>query len=648
MNRVVSVMGEVNRKGKFEVTSDIRISDVLNECANGMKDKRKVKLIQIGGPLGLCITTTALNTRLSDYDEFVSGNQIMFLSSLLCPVDYLRFLTRYVIRELRIDNDHIRKLNQTIEKIAQGTATVNDFESLTDEIDKEVASESLSRLNQIFKYIISEFRNEFMEHIVHKRCENGICRSLIVAQCMNACPAEVYVPGYIELMRNDKVDKAYRLMRKENPLSFVCGMVCTRPCEARCRRGEIESTVGVRALKRYASEMTLKLGGFVEEKSDSNGKKVGIVGSGPAGLTAAYYLARSGYDVVIYEASNVIGGMLAMGIPEYRLPQDTIDKEVELIKTLGVKIITNVKVGEDISIEELEDKFDAVLLATGCHIGNKFGPELDTVETAIDFLRNVKVDNRKEIGDTVLVIGGGDVAMDAARTSIRLGAKKVMVASLESYEKMPASDEEKVEATEEGIQFISSYGTKDIHVKDGRLTGIDLKKCMSLMDDLGQFNPSYDEQDVKTIEIDNLILAIGQRADISYLNDATQGSKKSLLEIDQYTFETKFEGIFAAGDIRHQGIAIEAIAEGKKAAESIDRYLGGIGLYLGQEIEVPDRPLESTLWSIEKVVESQKVSEERKESFDTVSRVYLDVDAKNEAARCMRCDRNSRKPLYLK
>jgi len=643
MNRLVTIMGEVNKKGKFEIPSETKIVDILNEYAGGMKNLENVKLIQIGGPLGICIGKQELNGRLSDYEEFMNGNQIMFLSSLLCPVDYLRFLTRYMIRELSTDNNHIRKLNQSIEKISQGTATVMDFEILMDEINKEVASTSINRLHQIFRYVTTEFRNEFMEHIVYKRCVNGICRGLIVAQCMNACPAEVHVPGYIELMRNDKTDEAYRLMRKENPLSFVCGLVCTRPCEARCRRGEIESTVGVRALKRYASEMALKVGAFVEDKLDNNNKKVVIVGSGPAGLTAAYYLARTGYEVVIYEASNVIGGMLAMGIPEYRLPQESIDKEVELIKALGVKIITHVKVGKDITMKELRDNHDAVLLATGCHIGNRFGPEIEEIETAIDFLRDVKVDTRKEIGKTVLVVGGGDVAMDAARTSIRLGAQKVVVASLEPYEQMPASDEEKVEATEEGVQFISGYGTKEIHVKNGCLTEIDLKRCLSLTDENGQFNPVYDENDVKSIEVDNLILAIGQRADISYLN-----GDNSSLEIDQYNFKTEFEGVFAAGDMRQQGIAIEAIAEGKKAAESIDLYLGGTGMYLGQTLEVPERPLESTLWSIEKVDEEQKECKERRSSFDSVSRVYLDVDAKNEAARCMRCDRNSRKALYLK
>lgn len=648
MNKIINIFGDVNKKGKFEISSDKTIKDILNEYAGGMKNSRKVKLVQIGGPLGICVRGKELNNKLSDYEEYMSGNMIVFLGDLLCPVDYLRFLTRFMVRELRIDNEHIRKLNQLVENIAQGKAAECSFVELVNEVNKDSETNAENRLNQIFLYITSEFNNEFMDHIIDKKCKNGICRGLMVAQCMNACPAEVYIPGYIELMKHGKVEEAYHLMRKNNPLSFVCGKVCARPCESRCRRGEIESTVGVRALKRYASNMALKIGDFKEDKLDSNGKKIAIVGSGPAGLTAAYYLAKTGYEVVIYEADKVVGGMLAVGIPEYRLPQETIDKEVKLIKDLGVKIITNTRVGVDITLKELRRKFDSLLLATGCRIGNKFGPEASEIETAVDLLRGVKVQGRREIGENVLVIGGGDVAMDAARTSIRLGDKKVITASLETFETMPASDEERDEAVEEGVQFISGYGTKDIHVEDGKLRGITLKKCLSIFDDEGRFSPVYDEEDIKTFEIDSLILAIGQRPDNSYLDEDIELNERGWIKVNQYTFATNIEGVFAAGDMYTPGTAIKAIAEGKKAAVSIDKYLGGNGLYLGEEIEIPEKPLNCTIWDIEKVVEKHQDPSERKENFDAVSRVYIADEAKQEASRCMRCDRNSRKPLYLR
>ncbi len=648
MNKIINIFGDVNKKGEFEISSDKTIKEILNEYAGGVKNRRNIKFVQVGGPLGVCIKGKELNNKLGDYEDYMSGNMIIFLSDLLCPVDYLRFLTRFMVRELRIDNEHIRKLNQLVENIAQGKATKFDFEELINEVNKEAGTNAEDLLHKIFIYITSEFKDEFMNHIIDKKCKNGICRGLMVAQCMNACPAEVYIPGYIELMKHDKVEEAYDLMRKNNPLSFVCGKVCARPCEDRCRRGEIESTVGVRALKRFACDMTLKMGEYKEDKLDSNGKKVAIIGAGPAGLTSAYYLAKTGYEVVIYEAAKVVGGMLAVGIPEYRLPQQTIDKEVELIKNLGVKIITNTKVGVNITLKELREKFNSILLSTGCHIGNKFGPECSKIETAIDLLREVKVHGRRNIGENVLVIGGGDVAMDAARTSIRLGAKNVIAASLETFETMPASDEEKYEAVEEGVKFISGYGTKDIHVEDGKLKKITLKRCLSILDDEGRFSPVYDDEDVKTFKIDNLILAIGQRPDNSYLDEDIELNERAWIKVDQYTFETSVKGVFAVGDMYNPGIAIKAIAEAKKAAIYIDKYLGGNGLYLGEEIEIPKKPLNCTIWDIEKVVEKYNNPSQIKGNFDTVSRVYTADEAKKEASRCMRCDRNSTRPLYLK
>ncbi|WFD11950.1 FAD-dependent oxidoreductase [Tepidibacter hydrothermalis] len=648
MNKIISILGDINKKGEFEISSDKTIKEVLNEYAGGMKNRRNVKLVQVGGPLGICINGKDLNKKMSDYKDYMNANMIMFLGDLLCPVDYLRFLTRFMVRELRLDNKHIRKLNHLLENIAGGIATECDFEELINEVNKEAGTNAEDLLHKIFIYITSEFKDEFMDHIIDKKCKNGICRGLMIAQCMNACPAEVYIPGYIELMKHDRVEEAYDLMRKNNPLSFVCGKVCARPCEDRCRRGEIESTVGVRALKRYACDMTLKMRDYKEDKLDSNGKKVAIVGAGPSGLTAAYYLAKTGYQVVIYEAAKVIGGMLAMGIPEYRLPQETIDKEVKLIKGLGVKIVTNTKVGIDITLKELREKFDSLLLSTGCHIGNKFGPDIKDIETAVDFLRKVKVQGRRTIGENVLVIGGGDVAMDAARTSIRLGAKNVILASLETFETMPASDEEKNEAVEEGVQFVNGYGTKDINVEDGKLKGITLKRCLSILDDEGRFSPVYDEEDLKTFEIDSLILAIGQRPDNSYLDEDIELDERGWIKVEKYTFETSSKGIFAAGDMYKPGIAIKAIAEAKKAAIAIDKYLGGDGLYLGKEIEIPEKPLNCTIWDIEKVVEKHKNPSQIKGNFDTVSRVYTKDEANKEVSRCMRCDRNSTRPLYLK
>jgi len=648
MIKELKIYGDVNWNGKIDISGNTTIKNVLNEYAGGMKRKRRVELVQLGGPLGTLIRGKELNNKVDYYESYLDQNTIMFLSELMCPVDYLRFLTRYVIRELQIDTEYVRNLNRVIEKIAQGYAETEDFNELIKEADQPRGNYAEDRLGWIFSYVLLEFKQGIIEHIVQKKCHNGICRGLMVSQCMNACPAEVYIPGYIELMKQGDIENAYHLMRKNNPLSFVCGKICARPCEDRCRRGEIESTVGVRALKHYVADMALETNEFKEERAASKNKTVGIIGAGPTGLTAAYYLARTGYEVTIFEADSVVGGMLATGIPEFRLKQEAIDKEVQLIQDLGVKIKLNTKVGKDISFDHIRETFDAVLLGTGCPLGNKLGPAVPEIESAVDLLRDVKVNKRSKIGDAVVVVGGGDVAIDAARTSLRLGAKKVFLACLEVKDAMPASDEEVSDALEEGIQFINGCGVESINVVDGKLRSLTLNDCILVLDDEGRFDPRYDDGNVKILDVDNLIYAIGQKPDYSYLNDCVEFNEGRQIKVDKYTLETSLKGVFAAGDMVKSDIAIKAIEEGKKAAISIDGYLNGCGLYLGDEIEIPETPLSCTLWDTGKVVEKQNSPDVRINNFETTSVSFNTEQALKEASRCMRCDRNSDKPLFLR
>ena len=640
-NKIIHTFGDICNKTAVKIFEETTILDILME-SEGMKENRKLKVVQIGGPLGICITGRDTSRNINEFEKFFNGNMIAFLNDLFCPVDYMRFLTRFLIRELKIDNGNIRKLNQLVEKITQGRGDVETLEDIKKYLTfgKTVAEK---RLADIFLFLMDEFNDEILEHIIDKKCQTGICRTLITAQCINACPAEVYIPGYIELMKNDKYEEAYDLMRKNNPLSFICGKICARPCEERCRRKEIESTVGVRALKRFTCDLVVNNKKYTEDKLDFNSKKIAVVGGGPAGVSASYYLAKSGYDVTIYEASSVVGGMLAMGIPEYRLPQKTIDDEVKLIKDLGVKIIKNTRIGKDLQLKTLRDNNDAVILASGCHIGNKFGPESENIETAVKFLKEVKIDKRKTIGKDVLVIGGGDVAMDAARTALRLEAH-VVTASLESFDQMP-SKEEKFEARQEGVQFLSQYGIKTIKIHGEKLL-VTLKKCLRLEKN-GKFDPEYDEDDIKVLKVDNLLLAIGQRSDNTYLDKDIE-LINGWIKIDKYSFKTTGENVYAIGDMYRPGIAIRAIAEGKKVAAAVDEGLGGKGLYLGEDIEIPERPLNCQMWEVEKTVEDIVVPKNLADNFELVSRVYTKEEAKKEAGRCMRCDRNSIKPLYLK
>lgn len=644
---MIDIMGSINRRGSFDITTEKTIKEILAEYAQGIKDGKRLKLVQVGGPLGRCLKGAEINNPLSLYEERMTGEMILFLDELMCPVDYLRFLTRFLIRELKVDNSFTRNLNTLTEKIANGQGNRLTLEEIRLELEeRDVQNLAEKRIREIFYYFMENFTQEIEEHIVQKRCRNGICRGLMVAQCINACPGEIYVPGYVELMKRGRYEDAYTLMRRNNPLSFICGKVCASPCESRCRRGEIEETVGVRALKRYAAEMALQWKGYTEKKLEPKEKRIAIVGAGPAGLTAAYYLSKSGYEVRIYEAEKRVGGMLAMGIPEYRLPQESIDREVELIKNLGVDIITGVKVGQDIQLNQLRKEFDAVLLSTGCHVGNTGpGVEAPGVETAVKLLKEVKLEGRKDIGEKVIVVGGGDVAMDAARTAVRLGAADVKVISLEGYEEMPASSEEKEGALQEGVKFLSGYGIHQVMTEEDEVTGVKIKRCLSVVDDNYRFAPVYDEEDTLELEADSLIYAIGQVPDLSYI-DCIDTAEMKFIEED--FFKTPLKKVYAVGDMCGPGTAIEAIADAKRAAQTIDRYLGGNGLYDGDDIEIPETTLDCTTWDQELTEESLIPAKDRWDSFCEIGRSYTQEEAIIEAGRCMRCDRNSQRKLWLK
>jgi len=628
------IVGDVNNPCKNDVKEGTTIKELLEGYAGGIKNNKQIKLAQIGGALGVLIDGNEIGNELGQYQDFLDKKMIMFFGEIFCPVDYLRFITRYAIRELRVDTPLLRQLNNTIEMIAQGKS--DTLEALYSSTDTGSTGEVEGDILKIFKYIVDNFEDDFIQHVRYKKCKHGICRGLFISQCVNACPADVHVPGYIELMKKGDMENAYHLMRKNNPLSFVCGKICARPCEERCRRGEIESTVGVRALKHYASDVVSKMDSFEEDKMPYNGKTVAIIGAGPAGLSSAYFLARSGYAITIYEANEVVGGMLATGIPEFRLEQSVIDHEVELIKNLGVKILTKTKVGVDISFDEIEKNNDALLIATGLQRGVKLGPDSEQIETAIDFLKAVKVNKREGVGQSVVVIGGGDVAIDTARTAVRLGAKKVTIVSLESKNEMPASVEEIEEALEEDIRIINNASIHEYMLVDNQLTGIVLKECLSIVDTEGRFNPTYDESHLRTLNADHILYAIGQKADNRCFENKVDIRHKSIL--------TSNEKVFAAGDVIEAGIAIKAIAEARDASALIDEYLGGDGLYLGEEIAIPESPLNCQSWDIEQSVEEKNNGL----GFNAIKMVFDEETAQKEASRCMRCDRNSTKPLFLR
>jgi len=645
MRKEFNLQGDINKRGTVTISLESCFYELLHKEAGGMKDYKRLRMIQVGGPLGPILSGLDIRNKLSDYYNDVLNSEIYFFNEKLCSVDYFRFLTRYMIREIKLDTDRMRTLNNHVENIAQGKATTYDL----NQIEQVIAEKPLTRADQLFNQVanqlINKFKTEFIDHIEEKKCLTGMCRTLVEAQCINACPSDIHIPGYVELMKRHQFEEAYMLMRQENPLSFICGKVCARPCEESCRRKEIESTVGVRALQRFASRYALENTSIKEDTLAPKNKSVGIVGAGPCGLSSAYYLARSGYDVTIYESQKHVGGMLAFGVPEYRLPYEDILKEVKLIEDLGVNILTNTKVGKDVEMSDLKNQHHAVLLASGCHVGNRL-KECDdpNIETAVDFLREVRLEDRKTIGNRVLVVGGGDVAMDAARTALRLGAEVIELVSLEKRHEMPASKEEIEQALEENIHLRNGWGIQSIE-KTSALKVV-LNPCTQVWDEAYAFRPEFDPRKTLTINYDSILLAIGQKPDLSYLSEENINIF-GFVNANAKTFKTDMEGIFAAGDVMRPSIAIEAIANGKKVARRIDHYLGGTGLYKGKVINIPETPLNIRTWDDPLQLEKQMDVEERKYTFEEVSKAYSMEDAKCEASRCMRCDRNSRQHLKL-
>jgi heterodisulfide reductase subunit A-like polyferredoxin len=471
--------------------------------------------------------------------------------------------------------------------------------------------------------------------------------------CKMKCPANINVQGYIQLIKKKEYLKAVNLIRERNPFAAICGRVCPAPCETACTRSTVDSPLAIRQLKRFASDQEIQLykSGKLqlpEQKNPSfDAKKIAIIGGGPAGLTAAGDLADKGFAVTVYESRDFAGGMLYCGIPRYRLPIDILEYEVELIKRKGVQIVLNCTIGKDKAFSDVKKEYDAVFISAGAHVSRKLGiggEDKKGVNYGVEFLRQAASEKSKpQVKENVVVIGGGNVAIDVARTALRLGAKRVELVSLEQRNEMPAYKDE-IEATlEEGIIVRNGWGPKQI-LGNGSVTGIELKQCISVFDSYRRFKPSYDENKTITIDSDQVIVAIGQMVDDHLTKHVGIDIERGCFKVHPVTLETSMEGIFAGGDnASGPGSVIEAVAAGKRAAESISRYLNHEDL-LPHRFEHSLKPFpEELLPSAKKVVKKTRASadevevENRKHNFNEIEFSFTEEDAIAEAERCLNC-----------
>jgi NADPH-dependent glutamate synthase beta subunit-like oxidoreductase/formate hydrogenlyase subunit 6/NADH:ubiquinone oxidoreductase subunit I len=491
---------------------------------------------------------------------------------------------------------------------------------------------------------LKHFRPLLLEHIQGRRCAAKTCQAYQAAPCQSSCPAHIDIPGFMASIGAGDYAGAVEIIVKDNPLPHVCGLICPAPCETSCLRAEMDQPVNIRPLKAVAARMAMTQSGYPWPKPAApTGKKVAVIGSGPAGLTAAHYLSQKGHAACIFEAEKKPGGMLRYGIPEFRLPRDILDHEIGWIEKLGVQIKTGRRVERADELFELG--YDAVYVAIGTQLPRAIpieGIGLPVVMHGLDFLKAVNRGENPSLKPRVVVLGGGNVAIDVAMTARRQGADKVHMVCLEKRQEMPANDSEIRAAEEEGIQIENGWGPLVI-TEDG----IRLKCCTAVFDDKGRFNPKYDEGVTKTFEVDHVILAIGQAADLTCVMEVDQVDiERGLICADPVTAATQDPRIFAGGDVVHgPNLAVAAIRAGKQAAESIDLFLQG-------------RVMDSPAWSSpqtnsrtapisvdaqersqrQRAVITERTPDKRVCSYDCIEHELERSTASQEVGRCLRCD----------
>jgi len=491
--------------------------------------------------------------------------------------------------------------------------------------------------------------------------------------CVNACPAGIDIPGYLRFIAQGKMDEACQLIIEKAPFPGVLGRVCTHPCETACKRGEVNEPIAICAAKRYAADKAEDLTGWISQTAPDSGHKVAVIGAGPAGLTAAFYLKKKGHQVTIFEARPQPGGMMRYGIPYYRLPAVILDKEIDQILSTGIELKLNQKLGVDYEIEQLKnDGFEAVFIAVGAQLSRKIeleGSDLPDVYWGVEFLAAVAEGENVPVKDRVVVIGGGNVAVDVALTATRLGAKNVTLACLESEAEMPANPWEIEQAREEGVQMLFSWGPVRIFANSGKASGLELVRCTSVFDDQGNFCPYFDDAKT-TVEADQVILAIGQASETAFCKDfcflddqQSLPVEKGLIAVNKETQQTEMQGVFAGGDAANgPATVIAAIAAGRRAAVSIDKFLGGNGkIELGPAVVTGGRDCgaasmrkseagssvggngydgkrEARFADLKRVDVPTLPVAERNGGFAEVELCFSDEQAQAETHRCLQCD----------
>ena len=659
--KVFALAGAVNNTGLVEVPIGIPLGELIYDIGGGIVDGKPFKAAQLGGPSGGCIPKKHLNVPL-DYESLNELGAIMGSGGLIvmdedsCMVDVARFFLEFVQEEscgkctpCRVGT---KRLLEILERICDGKGREGDIEKLIT-LGNQIKETALCGLgktaaNPVLS-TIRHFREEYEEHIREHKCRAGVCAGLVRAPCQSACPASVDIPGFVSLVGEKRYAEALKLHRERNPFAAACARICFHSCEEHCRRSTLDSPLAIRGVKRFMveQEMIIQVPECRENAKNAS-RKVAIIGAGPAGLSCAYFLARLGYKPVVFEAAPRPGGMMAQMIPSYRLPREILAREVRMIERLGVDIQCNKALGRDFTLEELKEAgYEAVFLAVGAPDGLSLdltGEEAEGVMEAMTFLRDYNIRGSVPVGKHVVIIGGGNAAIDAARTAARLDAETVTVLYRRTREQMPAYEEEIEEAEAEGVKLQLLTAPEEIVVENGRVTGI---RCSPMQlgdfDRSGRRKPVTGDDDVFVIPCDQVIAAIGQRVDLPGLtgNLRLNVQRNGYVATDALHKGTSEAWLFAGGDVSSgPASVIDAVADGEKAAVGIDLYLTGEDHAFWREEKKNDTAFDPDADPVTYEREKQPLIpvERRKCNFDEVEQPWDEATAVRQAKRCLRCD----------
>ncbi|GAB1482029.1 FAD-dependent oxidoreductase [Treponema sp.] len=656
-------MGKARNTGLVELPLGIPLKDIIYGMGGGAGPHKRVRAVQTGGPSGGCVPADELSVGV-DYESLAQLGAIMGSGGMVvmdgetCLVDVARYFTAFTAAESCGKcvpcREGLSQMLHILDAVTRGEAEEKDLDEL-EALALVVRDSSLCGLGQTAANpvltTLKYFRDEYLEHIREKRCSAGVCESLFTALCQNSCPLNLNIPGYIQLLKENRIEEAYELTLRGNPLPGTLGRICHFHCQMRCRRETLDEAVAQGEIHRYLADAVAKMGRtkavwarLAAEKLPPTGKKISIVGAGPAGIMASYFLARLGHELTIYDAHPKAGGVLRYGIPAYRLPREVLDGELGLLSKLGVHFQLSTRIGQDLSFESLREKADAVILAIGAVADRPLGirgEQLNDVHPGYTLLEALNERRAKAPTGKVLIIGGGNVAIDVARTLIRTGAE-VTLAYRRGREDLSANEVEVLGAEEEGVSFLFMVAPEEIlGDAEGSVRAVRLvRMAAGPIDASGRSSP-IKTKDYFELGCTTVVSAVGEHADIGPLGIKGLAVRTSgSVEVDRFSCKSSLPSVWAIGDlVTGPATAAEAMGIALKAVKAIDLALMGQARMARLEKvftyrhEAPLEPLGT------KMHHSRKLSpEDRRNNFNEITQGYSGEQAIAEAERCLRCD----------